>query len=46
MSRYDNPQKTGYKFSLESFDGKTLVSRLTAQTIRWDTSITGLCAII
>ena len=37
MSRYDNLQKTGYKFSLESFDGKTLVSRLTAQTIRWDT---------
>ena len=37
MSRYDNTQKTGYKFSLESFDGKRLVSRLTAQTIRWDT---------
>lgn len=37
MSRYDNLQKTGYKFSLESFEGKTLVSRLTAQTIRWDT---------
>lgn len=37
MSRYDNLQKTGYKFSLERFDGKTLVSRLTAQSIRWDT---------
>lgn len=37
MSRYDNLQKTGYKFSLESFDGKRLVSRLTAQSIRWDT---------
>lgn len=37
MSRYDALQKTGYKFSLESFDGKTLVSRLTAQSIRWDT---------
>lgn len=37
MSRYDNQQKTGYKFSLESFDGKRLVSRLTAQSIRWDT---------
>jgi len=37
MSRYDNTQKTGYKFSLEKFDGKRLVSRLTAQSIRWDT---------
>lgn len=37
MSRYDNNQKTGYKFSLESFKDKKLVSRLTAQTIRYDT---------
>ncbi len=37
MSRYDSREKTGYKFSLESFDGKKLVSRLTAQSIRWDT---------
>lgn len=37
MSRYDNNQKTGYKFSLESFEDKKLVSRLTAQTIRYDT---------
>ena len=37
MSRYDANQKTGYKFSLESFVDKKLVSRLTAQTIRWDT---------
>lgn len=37
MSRYDNTSKTGYKFSLESFEDKKLVSRLTAQTIRWDT---------
>lgn len=36
MSRYDSNTKTGYKFSLESFDGKTLRSRLTAQTIRYD----------
>ncbi len=36
MSRYDNNQKTGYKFSLESFEDKKLVSRLTAQTIRYD----------
>lgn len=37
MSRYDNKTKTGYKFSLESFKDKKLVSRLTANTIRYDT---------
>ncbi|MBP3536071.1 MAG: LptF/LptG family permease [Muribaculaceae bacterium] len=38
MSRYDNLSKTGYRFSLESFDeNKKLVSRLTAQSIKWDT---------
>lgn len=38
ISRYDNTTKTGSKFSLEKFEGKTLVSRLTAQTIVWDTA--------
>ncbi len=38
MSRYDNISKSGAKFSLESFDSqKCLVSRLTAQTVSWDT---------
>lgn len=38
MSRYDNISKMGTKFSLEKFDGnKRLVSRLTSQTIMWDT---------
>lgn len=37
MSRFDNLQKTGYKFSLDRFKDKKLVSRLTAQTIKWDT---------
>jgi len=37
MSRFDNTNKTGYKFSLESFKNKKLVSRLTASTIKWDT---------
>ena len=37
MSRFDNTTKTGIKFSLEKFDDKKLVSRLTAQTIKWDT---------
>ncbi|MBD5213330.1 MAG: YjgP/YjgQ family permease [Bacteroidales bacterium] len=37
MSRYDAPTRTGVKFSLEKFEDKQLVSRLTAQTIKWDT---------
>ena len=38
MSRYDNTTKTGVRFSLESFDDeKRLTSRMTAQTIKWDT---------
>lgn len=38
ISRYDNISKTGSKFSLELFDStKQLVSRMTAQTVRWDT---------
>lgn len=38
ISRYDNITKTGSKFTLEKFDeDKKLVSRLTAQTLRWDT---------
>ena len=36
MSRYDNNTKTGYKFLLETFKDKKLTSRLTAQTIRYD----------
>lgn len=37
IARYDNTTRTGYRFSLESFENKQLKSRLTAQTIRWDT---------
>lgn len=36
ISRYDNTTRTGYKFSLESFKDKVLVSKLTAQTVKWD----------
>ncbi len=36
IGRFDNPTKTGYRFSLDKFDGKTLVSRLTSQTIIYD----------
>lgn len=37
MSRYDAKTRMGHKFSLEKFDGKKLVSRLTAQSIKYDT---------
>lgn len=37
MSRYDNKTKTGYRFSLEQYDKKILKSRLTAQSVRYDT---------
>ncbi len=37
MARYDNNTKSGYKFSLEKFDKKVLKSRLTAQSITYDT---------
>lgn len=38
MSRYDNTNKTGYKFSLETFEKKKLKSRLSAQIIKWDSA--------
>ncbi|MDD6889158.1 MAG: LptF/LptG family permease [Bacteroidales bacterium] len=38
FQRYDNTSKTGYKFSLERFENKKLVSRLTAQTVKYDTA--------
>lgn len=37
MANYNSPTKTGSRFSLESIEGKTVTSRLTAQTIKWDT---------
>lgn len=37
MSRFENASKTGYRFSLESFKDKKLVSRMTAQVIKYDT---------
>ncbi|MBP3299791.1 MAG: LptF/LptG family permease [Muribaculaceae bacterium] len=37
IGRYDAKTNTGYQFWLDKFKGKTLVSRLTAQTIRYDT---------
>lgn len=36
MQRFDRPLSTGYRFSLEQFEGNTLKSRLTAESIRYD----------
>ena len=36
ISRYDNTTKTGFRFSLDEFNGKTLRSRLTAENIRYN----------
>ncbi|MDE7382190.1 MAG: LptF/LptG family permease [Muribaculaceae bacterium] len=36
ISQFENTSKTGYNFSLDKFEGKTLVSRLTAQTAYYD----------
>ena len=37
ISRYDNTTRTGRGFSLDRFDGTTLKSRLTAESMRYDT---------
>lgn len=37
ISRYDNRTKTGYRFSLDKFENKVLVSKLTAQSVKYDT---------
>ncbi len=37
MSAYNARTKTGNRFSLETIKDKSVVSRLTAQTIKWDT---------
>ena len=34
---YNSPSRMGYRFSLERFEGKTLVSRLSANSIKYDT---------
>ena len=38
IKRFEDAGKTGYQFSLDKFDGKTLVSRLTASTAQYDTT--------
>lgn len=38
IGRFENSTKTGYRFSLDKFKGKELVSRMTAQTIDYDST--------
>lgn len=38
IERYEVSNNTGYRFSLEKFDNKKLISRLTAETITWDSA--------
>ena len=38
IERYENYSNTGYRFSLDKFEGKQLVSHLTARSITYDTS--------
>lgn len=38
FGRFDNTTKQGYRFSLDKFDGKAIVSRLTASAVEYDTT--------
>lgn len=38
FNRYDNRDKMGFNFSLDKFDGQKLVSRLTANRIKYDSA--------
>lgn len=38
IGRFEDRNKTGYRFSLDKFNGKELESRMTAQTARYDTT--------
>ena len=38
ISRFENDTKIGYRFSMDKFEGKNLVSRMTAQTITYDST--------
>ena len=38
IERYEDQSKTGYRFSLDKFEGKQLVSHMTARTIVYDTA--------
>ena len=38
FGRFDNTTKQGYRFSLDKFNGKAIVSRLTASSVEYDTT--------
>ncbi len=38
IGRFENSNKTGYRFTLDKFNGKELVSRLSAQTVEYDST--------
>lgn len=38
IERYEDFSKTGYRFSLDKFEGKKLVSHLTARSVTYDTT--------
>ncbi|VBB46878.1 Permease YjgP/YjgQ family protein [uncultured Paludibacter sp.] len=38
FDRFEETNNTGYKFSLEKFDKKILISRLTAESVIWDSA--------
>ncbi len=38
FGRFDNTTKQGYRFSLDKFDGKAIVSRLTAGSVEYDST--------
>lgn len=38
LESYDNSRDIGYKFSIEKFEGKKLVSKLFANRVRWDST--------
>lgn len=38
FGRFDNTSKQGFRFSLDKFEGKALVSRLTAGAVEYDTT--------
>lgn len=37
IERYDDVSKTGYRFALDRFEGKQLVSHMTARVVQYDT---------
>lgn len=38
LESYDNKRDIGYKFSIEKFEGKKLVSKLFANRVKWDST--------